>query len=335
MKTSSRICLWLALLVAALATFIFLKTNQLVAQDERFVPPSGSERAEAVGVLSRVPRGLRSAFDPADDSFRPIPKPGPSDWLANHAEPGQSYSQYRLSRPNRPDETRKTIYLQPIGDFDTTDGPSLEKVAEYARCFFALPVKLLPMVPDDQLTISERRITERHHHGNRQMLSTDILSWLEPRVPDDGYCLLAVTMIDLYPDPKWNFVFGQASLRSRVGVYSFARYDPGFRGEQRTAETENLMLRRSCHVLAHETGHMFGIRHCVHFHCVMNGSNHLDEADRQPNHLCPVCLRKLQWACGFDVVDRYTQLKQFAEQADWEKETQWLSGRIEKIRQNE
>jgi archaemetzincin len=35
-------------------------------------------------------------------------------------------------------------------------------------------------------------------------------------------------MEDLYPDPAWNFVFGQASLRERVEVFSFARYDPAF-----------------------------------------------------------------------------------------------------------
>jgi archaemetzincin len=33
-------------------------------------------------------------------------------------------------------------------------------------------------------------------------------------------------MEDLYPEPSWNFVFGQASLNERVGVYSFARYGP-------------------------------------------------------------------------------------------------------------
>mgnify|MGYP000107882883 CR=1 FL=1 len=43
----------------------------------------------------------------------------------------------------------------------------------------------------------------------------------------------AVTMTDLYPSEDWNFVFGQASLRNRVGAYSFARYDPAFYGKER------------------------------------------------------------------------------------------------------
>jgi archaemetzincin len=58
-------------------------------------------------------------------------------------------------------------------------------------------------------------------------------------------------------------------------------------------------------VLEHETGHMVGLAHCIYFNCLMNGSNHLAESDRRPLHLCPVCLRKLQWSIGFDVVARY------------------------------
>jgi archaemetzincin len=43
-----------------------------------------------------------------------------------------------------------------------------------------------------------------------------------------AFCLNAVTMEDLYPDPQWNFVFGEASLPDRTGVFSFARYNPMF-----------------------------------------------------------------------------------------------------------
>ncbi len=77
-------------------------------------------------------------------------------------------------------------------------------------------------------------------------------------------------------------------------------------------------------VLTHETGHMFGLAHCVHFSCVMNGSNHLQESDRRPLHLCPVCLRKLQFSVGFDVVNRYRDLARFDEQAGFADEARWL-----------
>jgi len=35
-------------------------------------------------------------------------------------------------------------------------------------------------------------------------------------------------MTDLYPRDSWNFVFGLASLRERIGVFSFARYEESF-----------------------------------------------------------------------------------------------------------
>jgi archaemetzincin len=126
----------------------------------------------------------------------------------------------------------------------------------------------------------------------RQILTDDVLRWLKGKLPADGFCLLAITMEDLYPEPSWNFVFGQASLNEGVGVYSFARYDPPFYGEPRGKDYQALLLHRSMKVLTHETGHMFGLTHCIYFHCVMNGSNHLRESDRRPLHLCPVCLRK-------------------------------------------
>lgn len=38
------------------------------------------------------------------------------------------------------------------------------------------------------------------------------------------------------------------------------------------------------------------IQHCIFFHCVMNGSNHLAETDSQPLHICPIDLRKLHYS---------------------------------------
>ena len=105
-------------------------------------------------------------------------------------------------------------------------------------------------------------------------------------------------MRDLHAGDDWNCVFGQATLRECVGVDNFARYDPGFYGEARGDDAQTLILRRNCKVLAHETGHMFGMVHCIYFRCLMNGASHLGEDDATPLHLCPVCLRKLHHAVG-------------------------------------
>ena len=63
-----------------------------------------------------------------------------------------------------------------------------------------------------------------------QLLTEDILDILRHNLPADAFCTIGITMRDLYPNPSWNFVFGEASLDDRVGVFSFARYDPAFYG---------------------------------------------------------------------------------------------------------
>ena len=51
---------------------------------------------------------------------------------------------------------------------------------------------------------------------------------MEKAVPSDAFCVSAITLCDLYPRDEWNFVFGLASHVKQVGVYSLARYSPGF-----------------------------------------------------------------------------------------------------------
>jgi archaemetzincin len=154
------------------------------------------------------------------------------------------------------------------------------------------------------------------------------LIFLKKRRPLDAFCVLAITMEDLYPDPSWNFVFGQASPQDSVGVFSFARYDPVFYAEKRRKNFQAVLLRRSCKVLAHESVHMFSLAHCIYFQCLMNGSNHLQESDARPFSLCPVCLRKLQFSIGFDVVDRYQKLLDFYKRVGFENEAGWVSKRL-------
>ena len=124
--------------------------------------------------------------------------------------------------------------------------------------------------------------------------------------------MLALTATDLWPGEGWNFVFGQASLTERVGVWSIARYgDP--------AESDaayRTCLLRTLKVAVHETGHMLGIQHCTAFACGMNGSNSAEEMDRNPLAFCPECSAKIWWACQIAPKDWFTTLEQFADRWD-------------------
>jgi predicted Zn-dependent protease len=127
-------------------------------------------------------------------------------------------------------------------------------------------------------------------------------------VPKDAYCVLAVTMCDLYPRDEWNFVYGLARLTGRVGVFSFVRHTPDFE-EGSEAWREATMLHSSMKTMLHEIGHMFGMKHCTWYNCLMRGSNGA-MVEHQPNylHLCPVCLHKLQWSLGCSIAGNYAEL---------------------------
>ncbi len=296
-----------------------------------FKVPGEEERLKAIGLLSGRSETLKRAFEPGAD-FEPVPVPSPGDWLYEHHERGQSFNEFVNSSPNRPDKNRNRIYLQPLGNFTKESSPSVEKLRDYAVSFFFLEVEVLP-----PLDIKEAKLTTRVNPYTRkpQILTSDVLNILKKNLPGDAFCLMAITMEDLYPHPTWNFVFGQASLRERVGVYSFARYDPAFYGEERGKDYKKLLLWRSCKVLVHEIGHQFGIEHCIFYHCVMNGSNHLLESDARPLHLCPVDLRKLYYSVEFDVVERYKKLQHFYEECGFEEEAEWVKERLKEVLKDE
>lgn len=291
-----------------------------------FSPRTAEERAEALGDLSEVPAPLRAMLSP-DDDFGLIRLPEPGDWLAEHRERGQTFAEFRRSWHWAPDEKRDVIYFQPLGKFTPGEGPALELLRRYAGAFFQMPVRLRP---GRAAAATEFKARVNPQTKQVQWLTLELLKLLKTDMPADAFGVIGVTMQDLYPSPSWNYVFGQASFTERVGVYSFARYDPAFFDEERPANWRATMLRRSCKVLTHELGHMFGLEHCIYYDCVMNGSNHLAEADAQPVHLCPVCLRKLQLSVRFDAVARYRELAKFYAEQGWTDDARWCEGQAEK-----
>ncbi len=234
---------------------------------------------------------------------RPLPLKTPGDWVSEHPEQPQSFWQYVQSGPVRPTASRGVIYVLPLGDFTVEQRAAVESAQLFHAAFYQLPVKALPAVPSNEIPDDARR--KNPATGEPQLHTRWVLDTLLPPLrPVDAVALLAFTPEDLFPDPAWNFVFGQASLTERVGVWSIHRFG-------NPTKEKPLFVTRTLKVAGHEMGHMFGLHHCTAHACVMNGSNSMPESDSQPLELCPVCLRKLQWNVGFDVRERFRGLRDF------------------------
>jgi archaemetzincin len=282
--------------------------------------PAPTLESSAPPALATLPPRTQRAFA-ATDAFPPLPKPGPGDWLDVNDEELQTPEGYVASEPNWPVAPRNVIYVLPVGPLPAELGPGIDDLTSYTHAFFGLEVRVLPTLDPTALDV-----TRRVHHGGPQLDASDILDRMEPQLPEDAYCMLAVTWSDLYPDDTYNFVFGLARLTARVGVFSFARLHPDFYGAYPgdDAEIRELVTRRALAVMSHEIGHMFGIQHCVSFACNMNGSNSLEESDRQPMHPCPVCLRKLHLALGFDPEARYEAMEAQYRRLGLRQEEAWV-----------
>ena len=266
------------------------------------------------------------AFAPDPALFPPQGTPGLFDWRAVHREAVQSFEAYVQDAPTRPNATRRVIVLQPLGPFSPDERALLDVLCDYLGVYFQLDARIADPLPLPALG------TRTQHEGDRSWVQyrTDVLVYqvLEPRLPKDAVAYLGITTADLFPDPAWNYVFGVGNLNKRVGVYSLARLGPAFDGEADTPETRARTLRRALAVLAHETGHMFSLRHCQAAACLMNGANSLDELDRATPWLCPDCLRKLHYDTGFDIRRHYEELRAFYATHRMQGPVDWLDRRL-------
>jgi archaemetzincin len=248
------------------------------------------------------------------------------DWLENQKEPGETFEEYIASNPTLPTAERRTIYIQPIGKFTSEQKKAIDAAAEYMRAFYDLPVKLNPVralgnVPKD----NQRRLG---YKNNLQIRTSYFIDNVLPKLlPDDAAALIAFTNYDLYPEPTWAFVFGQASLDKRVGVWSLYQFaDPITRKYE-----PRLLLSRTLKIAMHEMGHMFSMRHCTKYECLMSGTNHLLETDRRPMVNCPECMAKLAWGMKYDPATRYKNLAAFWKKHGWWDEAQLMLKKLAAI----
>ncbi len=301
---------------------LFLVLN---ASADRWGPSAASPQETSWEEVSRRGEALRSEPLPAPlDRLVPLAvakgRPGPDDWLAQHEEEGQSLAQWRASDPVRVTPERRTIYLQPVGNYTEEEEAVVALTSDYVERFFGVPVTTLPAWSAQSIPESARR--KNPLSGQSQLWTEYVLKRLLDARPPDALALLALTAEDLYPAEDWNFVFGQASLTERIGVWSAHR-----NGDPAGTEAERaLYLRRTLATATHELAHMLGILHCVAWECLANGINHQEEADRAPLGLCPHDLAKLTEATGVDPLAHHEALAEFWKGRDAEEHARFARG---------
>lgn len=246
------------------------------------------------GELDRAER----AIAPLDVSRAP---PRPGEWLASQHEDGQSVAQFRRDTEYK-NFGRPHLYVQRLGPFSDDEKAIITDVEAILAIFFARPLRRLDPGP-----LSPYRWREHPYDQHPQVLTASVIDRLER--PVDAQAVLAFTTVDLWPGGDWNFVFGQASPQKSVGVWSIHRFGDPQREQARVRE-------RAIKLALHETGHMFGIRHCTAHRCGMSGTMNLAETDGAPLPFCSECEHKLWLALGLDlpaITRRYEQLIAFAE----------------------
>lgn len=286
------------------------------------------------------PRSVSGPFEPGAD-FLPLP----SQHVARAGRLHQSLDAFRQER-RATEDSRRVLYLEPLGWPEATSYPLLGSLESHARAFFQRELRVLP-----GSSIEARQFTTRFRPslGWSQVLVPDVLDSLRPRLPDDALGLVAITAQDLYPEPSWNFVFGQADPANAVSVLSLARYHPAGpkqailpQGSWLTAELppagtpapspqDALAATRALKVFTSQICFLLGFRHCVRYACGLNWTDGMRQLDARPLHLCPLCLEKLHDSLGFDIHSRYQELQASYSRLGLTEEADWISRRLKAL----
>lgn len=218
------------------------------------------------------------------------------NWCDEKDQPYATYCALHMVCPN---DSVKKIYVLPLGTFSDIEMKLIKNSAYYISQFFMLEVKIMDAVSDSMVPATARRINFGREQLNTRYIFDSILA---PRFPKDAICFTAMTNKDLYPYDDYNFVFGIASFALRLGVSSYNR----FMDEKLSNLNYKVCFENFTKTATHEIGHMFSLRHCTSYDCVLN------QIDTKPYWLCPECLAKLQWCIKFDIQKRYDKLIKYS-----------------------
>ena len=159
-----------------------------------FKVPDAEMRKHAIGSLPGLPYRVKKSLEQVIPLFQPIRKPKESDWLWDHEEEGQTYEAYTGQLHNVVDKTRNVIYIKPLDE--DIDENFVKELKAYCECFFH-PLKISIMKKTNVLGGVDHRINE--YTEKEQVNARQILKKLEKSLKPDAFCLIGISLTDLYP----------------------------------------------------------------------------------------------------------------------------------------
>ena len=289
----------------------------------KFKVPTKNEIMSALSLSGESTCFKKVITHEIDKFYDVINPPEEGDWLMKHKEFGQTHDEYMRNSVISATSKKDVIYLVPLsyGDNISIDQGFLTGLLFICEAYFyGMKVKIL----DNKIDLKEKKVSVKMNYETNkiQFNSNEIIHILKKKLPSNAFCLISFTDQDLYSDNEvkseeeenkendeilYNntYCYGMTMLKQRLGVFSFARYDPLFYFKNPNENSENkkhkelltkyffILFKRACKVIVKEISHMFGLKNCVYYKCIMNGFNSIEEFDNRPFELCPVCLRKL------------------------------------------
>lgn len=160
------------------------------------------------------------------------------------------------------------MILVPIGEFPA---PLLDKLSRRTK------IPLGPALVDPAVAWNGAR---------GQYDSTRLVAELKDRYKGR---VIGAAAYDLFV-PVLTFVFGEAEMPGRAGVFSIHRLREEFYG---LPPNPALLEARAVRELWHEVGHLHGLPHCPDWSCVMSSAHSVERVDAKAERFCAECEEKL------------------------------------------
>jgi archaemetzincin len=236
------------------------------------------------------------------------------------ALPDQTFRLYVIADPYIREEKRTKVVVRPLAAAEIAPKLTHPAVLRYLGAFFGATVEVARPISLGTVTGGARRTHPTW--GDRQVHSLHILEKvLVPSLPDDAITHIGVTTDELWPNERYNYVFGQALLRRSAAVWSTNRL--GMIPEHTSHDVRALL--RNLKIATHEASHTLSMTHCVRYMCDMQATKHVGELDACPLWMCAECAMKVCWALRLDPAQRYRDLAACCRDLGLEREARFFT----------